>query len=184
MKIRKLLAMLTAAAVITTSVPVYNLYAADEQTGEISEDTSGMAVYKNVDYSFLKDFRFGNTYSGDVDMKVMTALEMKSANSNFLREGKIIRTDGFYTSGDGGAGTYKISASSGTGAVALDNGMYAILIPDTMEMDGNKWAVVSAKQLGAVGNGTVSDQTNLGAAFYCASEATNVQSSYMLIFTM
>ncbi len=29
MKIRKLLAMLTAAAVITTSVPVYNLYAAD-----------------------------------------------------------------------------------------------------------------------------------------------------------
>lgn len=34
MKIRKLLAMLTAAAVITTSVPVYNLYAADEQTGE------------------------------------------------------------------------------------------------------------------------------------------------------
>ncbi|MCI6498092.1 MAG: hypothetical protein MSA21_04215 [Lachnospiraceae bacterium] len=122
MKIRKLLAMLTAAAVITTSVPVYNLYAADEQTDEISEDTSGMAVYKNVDYSFLKDFRFGNTYSGD-----------------------------------GGAGTYKISASSGTGAVALDNGMYAILIPDTMEMDGNKWAVVSAKQLGAVGNGTVSD---------------------------
>ena len=181
MKIRKLLAMLTAAAVITTSVPVYNLYAADEQTGEISEDTSGMALYKNVDYSFLKDFRFGNTYSGDVDMKVMTALEMKSADSNFLREGKIIRTNGFYTSGDGGAGTYKISASSGAGAVELDNGMYAILIPDTMEMDGNKWAVVSAKQFGAVGNGTDSDQTNLGAAFYCASEATNDDDIYRSI---
>lgn len=53
----------------------------------------------------------------------------------------------------------------------LDNGMYAILIPDTMEMDGNKWAVVSAKQLGAVGNGTVSDQTNLGILdFYCRGE--------------
>lgn len=53
----------------------------------------------------------------------------------------------------------------------LDNGMYAILIPDTMEMDGNKWAVVSAKQLGAVENGTVSDQTNLGILdFYCRGE--------------
>ena len=178
MKIRKLLAMLTAAAVITTSVPVYNLYAADEQTGEISEDTSGMAVYKNVDYSFLKDFRFGNTYSGDVDMKVMTALEMKSADSNFLREGKIIRTNGFYTSGDGGAGTYKISASSGAGAVELDNGMYAILIPDTMEMDGNKWAVVSAKQLGAVGNGTViftdNDYTDAYEFFMWSSGGKNL----------
>lgn len=50
MKIRKLLAMLTAAAVITTSVPVYNLYAADEQTGEISEDTSGMVVQEHIRY--------------------------------------------------------------------------------------------------------------------------------------
>ena len=134
---------------------------------------STMSVYKDMDYSFLKSFPFGKTYKGEVNLKIITAEKLKESTDIRIKEGKIVQTSGFYSANDGGAGTYKIVSKSSDRTISLENGLYAELIPDTTTIDDKQWVVVSPKQIGAKGDGTVAEQGLVSGTFSIASNTVS-----------
>ena len=133
---------------------------------------SDMGVYKDTDYSFLKKFDFAGTYTGKVDANLITAQVMYSGDDPRVKDGAVVKTSGFYKAGDGGAGVYKISEKSQPGSIDIGNNLYATLIPDTKVINGKKWAIVNAKQVGAHGDGKTPDHAYLNHMFGVASLAT------------
>lgn len=77
-----------------------------------------------------------------------------------LTAGMIAHTNGFHSSGDGGAAWYVISATgtaNGMDVIALDNGAFATLV-----ITGDS---VTPEQFGAYGDGATSDLSAISAAF-------------------
>ena len=134
---------------------------------------STMKVYKDMDTSFLKTFSYGCTYDGEVSVYMHTAAQMIEAEDVRLKKDRIVRTEGFYEEGDGGAGTYLLSSDKGTGCIELANGLYACLIPDTKVIDGKKWGVVSTRQLGAKGDGQTGEHDKINDAVNLAADFAN-----------
>ena len=134
---------------------------------------STMSVYKDMDYSFLKSFPFGKTYKGEVNLKIVTADKLKVSTDIRIKEGNVVQTSGFYSANDGGAGTYKIVSKSSDRTISLENGLYAELIPDTTTIDDKQWVVVSPKQIGAKGDGTVAEQGLVSGTFSIASNTVS-----------
>lgn len=132
---------------------------------------STMSVYKEMDYSFLKTFPFGTTYEGKVNVELETAQQMIEGKDVRLKAGRIVQTSGFFEANDGGGATYELSASKTGGCIELSNGLYANIIMDTKVINGQKWGIISAKQLGAKGDGEqpdnarINDAVGLGSAF-------------------
>ncbi len=139
---------------------------------------STMSVYKDYDYSFLKTFAFGTTYQGKVDAELLTAEKMLSGEDSRIRKDAVLRTAGFYRKGDGGAGVYRISEKEESGCMSMENGLYAILIPDTVEIKGKTWAVVSPRQFGARGDGEKGEQEFLMKTFSSAADAAATDSVF------
>lgn len=170
---KKVLATLLASSILITGIPTEPLYGAEryEQVDVAAEKVpiSEMFVYKDADYSFLKDFDYGKNYSGTIDAKIITAADMITCEDARIKEGRIIQTSGFYKEGDGGAGTYEITAKEASGSVKLDNGLYATLLPDTMQWQGHTWAIINPRQLGAKGDGKTSEHGLLMQAFNLAN---------------
>ena len=180
--LKKLLTTVLTASMLITAVPIEHLYAAERyQPVNVEKEevpVSEMSVYKDMDDSFLKEFSYGESYTGTVDAKIITATDMIACKDARIKENRIIQTGGFYKEGDGGAATYKISTEKENGAVALENGLYAILIPDTVQIQENTWAIVNTKQLGSIGDGKQAENNILNDAIGTA----NVQSGKEEIF--
>ena len=131
---------------------------------------STMSVYKDMDYSFLQTFDFGGTTGNTPFLTFNTTQDLMISTDVRLKNGKYIRTMGYYEAGDLGGATYLISTTKETyGSVELANGLYANIIPDKyVDADGTKWVVVSAKQMGAKGDGVNEDNLGINAAISVA----------------
>ena len=146
---------------------------AEEKEPSINQaPISTMSVYKGMDTSFLKTFAFGSASGKTVDLKYETATQLLEAADNRLREGKIVQTFGFYSANDGGGATYQLIKKKETGSLELGNGLYAKLIPDTKEINGKTWGVISVKQLGANPDDGQADNGNVNETIGLANEFT------------
>lgn len=140
---------------------------------KVTEDElplSAMQVYRNMDTSFLKTFPYGTTYEGSVSVELETAQQMIDATDVRLKEGRVVRTSGFYEIGDGGGATYMLSATKATGGIQLSNELYANIILDTKVIDGEKWGIISPKQLGAKGDGQTAENDAINASVVLAAD--------------
>lgn len=133
-------------------------------------------VYKDMDYSFLKTYSFGQRNIEKVKVTFKSTEEMKTSDDARLREGKFIKTEGYYKSGDGGSAVYEImsewnmgQAKRKEGAIQLANGLYACIVPDVCEIDGKTWVVVNVRQFGAKGDGATPSQSGISSAASFAS---------------
>lgn len=133
---------------------------------------STMHVYRDMDTSFLKTFPFGTTYEGEVFIEVETAQQMIDSTDIRFKVGRVVQTTGFYEPKDGGGATYLISAEQSTGSIQLANGLYADIIMDTKIIDGEKWGIISPKQLGAKGDGESAENIQINAAIAIAGNLT------------
>lgn len=65
-------------------------------------------VYKDIDYSFLKGYAFGSTNEVRAKVTFRSAGELKKSNDVRLRDDTIVKTEGYYNSGDGGNAVYML----------------------------------------------------------------------------
>lgn len=143
-------------------------------------------VYKDMDYSFLKTYSFGQRSIEKVKVTFGSTEEMKTSDDARLREGKFIKTEGYYKSGDGGSAVYEImsewnmgQAKRKEGAIQLANGLYACIVPDVCEIDGKTWVVVNVRQFGAIGDGVTPSQSGIS---YAATSASRYAASNEDVF--
>lgn len=132
------------------------------------DDTVAIAnpgKYKDMDYGFLKDYDYGSVKQAEAGFIFETVEEMKSCTARELKEGTYVRTKGYNKALDGGGASYLI-VSEGENTVALDNGLYAKLIPDAfIDKEGGKWAIINVRQFGAIGDAKKADHISINAAF-------------------
>lgn len=150
------------------------------ETKKVAVDPTSIAqtqVYKDMDYSFLKEYRFGQSNEEQAKVTFGSAEELKKSNDIRLVAGKIIKTEGYYESGDGGNAVYKILSESDmwnagmvAGAIQLPNGLYACILPDVYEIGDEKWGLVNILQFGAKGDGVISSQGAISQACSCVSK--------------
>ena len=141
--------------------------AVNQQTTETEkvevDDTVPIAStgkYKDMDYSFLKTFDYGSSVVSEKEFS--TVNEMKEAN---LKEGKVVRTRGYYKASDGGAASYLVSSKQEIGGIELVNGLYANIQPDIyVDIEGTKWIIGNVRQFGAVGDGVQEDHKAINNA--------------------
>lgn len=125
---------------------------------EPSQTLASTAKYKDVNYTFLKTIKFGTTYTGEINLTYTNVKSMKESELYNLKEGAVVSTKGYYKANDGGGAVYSVSSTKTEGAVCLDNGLYANLIPDKYtDNTGTTWYVTSIKQYGAVGDGAAAE---------------------------
>lgn len=155
-------------------------YLANTETKKVAVDNTSIAVtsvYKDMDYSFLKNYSFGGTSEKKATVTFGSAEELKKSQDIRLTAGRIIKTEGYYESGDGGKAVYEILSESAMkqadkkeGAILLTNGMYACIVPDIYEIEGKKWVLVNALQFGACGDGVTPSQAAISEAFSSVSK--------------
>ena len=155
-------------------------FLANTETKKVAVDPTSIAgtqVYKDMDYTFLKDFSYGKSNAELATVTFGSVEELKKSKDIRLVSGKIIKTEGYYESGDGGSAVYEIlseydmtQAKRNDGAIQLVNGLYACIIPDFCEIDGQKWMVVNVLQYGAKGDGRTASHTAISSAFTSLSK--------------
>lgn len=131
------------------------------------------SIYKDMDYKFLRDFGYGTHVEG-VIATFNSIKEMKASNMKRLVEGATVRTQGYAKKGDGGGCAYRLSKKSGTGAIQMDNELYAIPLADVyVDPKGKKWYVASVRQYGAMGGGTEAEQVPIAQCYTRLNELVN-----------
>lgn len=168
----KYLIVVLAAIVLLQGKTVYA--SADNDTTETKKvelnknvSLANTEKYKDMDYTFLKNFDFGDKQ--DATICFNTAEILKASDSLRLSEGRIVYTKGFYSVDDGGAAVYEIATKGQAGGIKLENGLWANLVPKQyVGKDGTKWKIINVKQLGATGKGIVEDQNAINAAISLA----------------
>ena len=126
-------------------------------TGKVYTPSYTLAAtekYRSMDYTFLQDYSFGSSYDSDVFFVFTNVDAMVNSDLKNMKDGAIVKTKGYYNSGDFGGATYQISKYKKQGGIELSNGLYANLLPDIYtDSEGKKWYVANAKQFGAKGDG-------------------------------
>ena len=155
-------------------------FLANTETKNVTIDPTSIAtthVYKDMDYSFLKDFSYGKSNAALATVTFSSAEELKKSKDIRLVSGKIIKTEGYYESGDSGSAIYEILSEydmtkekRNDGAIQLANGLYACIIPDVCEISGQKWMIVNVLQYGARGYGRTASHTAMSCAFTSVSK--------------
>ena len=116
--------------------------------------------YKNMDYSFLKEYSYGSSVKSTAEFENVE--EMKCSN---VKEGRYVKTNGYYTSGDMGAACYLISKEKTAWSISLQNGLYANIQIDTYNApNGEVWAVGNIVQFGAIGDGVTESHDGVNMA--------------------
>ena len=149
-------------------------YLANTETKKVAIDPTSIAstkIYKDMDYSFLSKYPFGQSNAELATVTFSNVEELQKSEDVRLVAGTIIKTEGYYESGDGGNAVYEIlseydayQANRKDGAIQLANGLYACILPDVYEIDGQKWMVVSVLQYGARGDGITPSQAAISSA--------------------
>lgn len=143
----------------------------EEQSAAESRVThAATEKYKDMNYSFLKDYEFGEADNNDVNVIFENVEDMLESEDVRLRAGNKVRTQGYYEAGDKGGAVYQISNKQERGGMQLKNGLYVNILPDTKDINGKKWCIISIKQLGAKGDGTNPDNTAINETAGIASE--------------
>ncbi|MBD5464362.1 MAG: leucine-rich repeat protein [Lachnospiraceae bacterium] len=162
---------------------LYRVGSIDSQTTDTKkvpiDDSVAIATasaYKDMDYSFLKEFSFGETYASDSLRPFDSVEDMKACTHTKMKPGAIVRTSGYYEAGDGGAASYKLVQANEKvdWALELDNGLYAVFLPDKYtDKSGRQWYVASVKQFGAHGDGETADNGFINNAFSFMDQITD-----------
>ncbi|MDD6071646.1 MAG: hypothetical protein PUC12_12685 [Clostridiales bacterium] len=82
-------------------------------------------------------------------VELETAQQMIEAEDIRLKEGRMVRTSGFYENGDGGGATYELSAKKVTGSIELQANYLPILYWISRLLMVKNGGIISTKQLGA-----------------------------------
>ena len=161
-------------------LPSGSVYKTNMETKKVAVDETSIAqtkIYKDMDYSFLKTYEFGKSNANLATVTFGTATELMKSKDVRLVSGKIIRTEGYYETDDNGGAVYEILSESDMskakrteGAIKLTNGLYACIIPDVCEIDGEKWIIVNVLQYGAKGDGVVPSHSEISSAFLSVSK--------------
>lgn len=126
-------------------------------TGKIYTPSNTLAAtekYRSMNYTFLKEYSYGSSYDSEVFFIFLNVEAMVNSDLKNMKDGAVVKTKGYYKSGDLGGATYKISKDKKQGGIELSNGLYANLLPDIYtDSHGKKWYVANAKQFGAKGDG-------------------------------
>lgn len=166
-------------AIIFISLIVIQFYLKNSFGSQNTEDEniviSTMSVYKNMDYSFLKTYNFGETNSSKSVLTFDTVEKLTTSEDIRLKKNKYVTTKGYYEIGDFGGATYLISDKADAyGSLKLQNGLYANIVPDSyVDKDGTKWVVVSVKQCGAKGDGKNEDQIGINTSLNLVNTYAN-----------
>lgn len=121
--------------------------------------------YKDMDYSFMKSLAAGKQHQSEIVLTFQTVEKLEASTSRKLEKGAYVLTRGYYENGDGGAACYEIVEKDTGSCIALSNGNYARLVPDTYkDSEGTTWAVANVKQFGAKGDGKNEDNGGINAA--------------------
>ena len=160
--------------------PTGSAYKTNTETKKVAVDETSIAqtkIYKDMDYSFLKNYEFGKSNADLATVTFGTAQELMKSKDIRLVSGRIIRTEGYYEVGDNGSAVYEIlseydmgKAKRTEGAIKLTNGLYACIIPDIYEISGEKWMLVNVLQYGAKGDGVVPSHYSISTAFTSVSK--------------
>lgn len=155
-------------------------YLANTETKKVEVDITSIAttqIYRDMDYSFLKEYEFGTNVEAKPTVTFGSTEELGKSKDLRLTAGRIIKTEGYYESGDGGSAVYEIlteydmgKANRKEGAIQLANGLYACILPDVYEINGQKWILINVKQYGAIGDGVTPAHAGLSAAFSSVSK--------------
>lgn len=132
------------------------------ETNEVPVDDPGVAIcnaskYKEWDYDFLSSYAFSEgdeaaSYYAGALRPFDNVEEMQKCDAMKMKVGTIVKTSGYYEKGDGGAATYVLTKGDYTNQsslIALDNGLYAMILPDVKTIGGEKCAIINIKQYGA-----------------------------------
>lgn len=116
-------------------------------------------IYKDINYSFLKEYKYGNlnttnTFFDNVE-------QLKKAN---LKEGLYVKTNGYYANGDGGGACYCVEKKETIGGVKLANGLWANIQTEAYKMpNGEVWAIGNVLQFGARPNDESEDHNGINS---------------------
>lgn len=163
-KINKLEALWIFIAVIFTSL-VVSFVSLGIKDNDTAIKISTMSIYKDMDYSFLSEYEYGNNHKNEAVLTFNTVKDLSESEDIRLKNGKYVTTLGYYEKNDLGGANYLISSTSFVGSIPLKNGLYANLIGDIHESNNTKWLILSIKQFGAKGDGINSDQSAITNAF-------------------
>lgn len=125
--------------------------------------------YKEIDYSFLENFSFGETGEYDFLAVYDNVAELQESTDYRLRENVYLKTKGYYEAGDKGGAVYLVQTKKETGSILLSNGLYANIVPDQITLKDEKYAVVSMRQMGAKADGETPAQICFANAIGAAS---------------
>lgn len=91
-----------------------------------------------------------------------------------LRSGMIVGTQGYEQVNDAGAAYYQVQEKKEKDTIALENGLYAKVIPDTYtDQEGTQWFIGNAKQWGAKGDGKNADEKAINACVVAIGSQIN-----------
>lgn len=177
---KKIIAISLSIACVLTSL-CSSVLGGDSIQADVKTDgvaQPNVEQYKDVDYSFLETFTYGSNTGKDIYLQFDTVQDLMCSDDIRLKEGKYIKTNGYYKSGDMGGMAYVLSKKkSGYGSLELSNGLYANIVPDIyVDEYGTKWAVFNVRQFGAKGdgqnpeNGMVNETIAMAASFAEQSE--------------
>ncbi len=143
--------------------------------------------YKEIDYSFLKNFNFLASTDATIMETFDSVEELKTSTDKRLQKGAHVMVRGYYEPGDGGAFEYVIKGKNEKQiSVELANGLFAEPIPVTTKIGDENYVALSIKQFGAKGDGVNSDNagfnnTVLFAENYMKANADTVDRAIIYI---
>ena len=144
-----------------------------EYVDQYFSDTNLQPLINNKLDEMAEDGTLENIISGYIDNDLLIVVnnvaEMKNLN---LIENQKVKTLGYYTANDGGAGLYKIRSI--TNNDVIDNGSIIEINENLIAELIIKNNTVSSKQFGAIGNGINDDTSNLQALFNFAKNHTPI----------
>ena len=173
-KMKKILAIGLSVACLATSL-WSGIFSGDSKKAHANVEgtnPSNLEQYKDVDYSFLNTFAYGDNSGKAIYLEYNTAQDLSTSTDIRLKSGKYVQTKGYYESGDMGGATYVISdKKDGYGCLELSNGLFANIVADLyVDDNGIRWAVFNARQFGAKGDGENPDNDSLNELFDMASK--------------
>lgn len=120
--------------------------------------------FAGTDFAFLADFAYGDTNGGEAVITFDTAEDFAASTDEKLTEGSYVKTRGYYFTDDRGGAKYIIEKSGTHGSILLKNGLYANIVIDTCEVDGENFNLLSVKQFGAKSDGYTADHNAIKAS--------------------
>lgn len=185
-RIKSIIAVCLMVLLLGTMMPEGKKAAAEEMNANFLKEVQAHNVTENADYTLqhskgrgisqnLRTFTY-QPPEVSISYEFSNVAEMKAADFAALgiAEGDYVRTEGYYSAGDGGGGVYRIQNDviiRDDGEKILDDGGQIIACEHQLNKKNMRAAlqtqdgIISAAQYGAVGDGKTDDSEALEKAF-------------------